>query len=111
MQPRIVRRVKARLAGERLRLNLFSVMDQHARANCAAVGNGANKFDFQPVMRTSNIVAKERGRLVQVDDQDVEIAVVVKIAERASAAAVNIRERGPGLFAEFLERPVSQISK
>src|SRR5882762_4903262 len=80
-----------------------------ARANGAAVGFCAYALDFEPVVFGAAIVAEERGRPVHVDDGDVDVSVVVEIAERGASAAVRLNEGGPACGADVDETPLAKI--
>jgi len=65
---------------------------------------------FQPVMRSPQVVAQQSGRLVHIQDQNVEVAVVVKITE--GAAATGVRRCYPrARIGDLLKRAVRQIAK
>src|SRR5580692_8083741 len=88
VQARIVRRVKAGLAEDFLCLYLFSVAHEDAGSDGAAIGLGADEFYFEPVIVAADVVAEERRNFAHVDNENVEIAVVIEIAESTSAAGV-----------------------
>src|SRR5882762_5542242 len=79
------------------------------RADGAAVGFCAYALDFEPVVFGAAIVAEERGRLVHVDDGDVDVSVVVEIAEGGASAAVGLSDGGPARSADVDETPLAEI--
>ena len=92
MQTWIVAGVVAGLAQDRLRLDFRPIVHQHARSDRAAIRFHSLQLDLEPVLfRPSGHCAAER-RLIHVHDQHVHIAVVVEVAESASAAAVWRRD-------------------
>src|SRR5438477_7993536 len=64
--------------------------DSHPCTNGAAIGLGTNAFDLQPVVFRATIIAKERRRLVHINDGDVHVAVVVEVPEGGPTAAVRL---------------------
>ena len=79
----------------------------------------ALRFDFVPISFTLSqwssplqIVAQQRWRLVQIDDQDVDVAVVIEIAERAAAAGVRLSTiPGPLLSTNSSNVPLPKLRK
>ena len=61
-------------------------------------------------MIAANVVAQQRGRFIQVNDQDVYVAVVIKISEGATAAAVRGGYSGTSFIDQFFERGASLVS-
>src|SRR5690348_5047134 len=111
MQTRVVAGIEAGLAHQRLGLFFFAVRSNYACANGAAVGLGSNQLDFEPVITALHVIAKERRRLVHVDDQDVEIAVVIEVPEGAATAAVRGGDTWAGFFDQLFEGSVAKISE
>src|SRR5436309_6906994 len=111
MQPQIIRGVKARLAQHLLRLNPASISGSHAGSNRAAVRFHSDQLDLQPMVVASQIVAQQRWRLVEVDDQDIDIAVVIEIAECAPPAAMGFGYRGACGATQLFESAATQIAK
>src|SRR5450631_1306994 len=107
MQARIVRGEKAPLTGNALRLYFPSVSHPHARADSAAIALSAFQPYLQPMITGGYVVAQQRGRLIAVHDENVEIAVIVEIAEGTPPAHMWRRDRGSGLFSEFDKSPIS----
>src|SRR5882757_2025959 len=91
-------------------LRMFGGDYTDARADGAEVGFCAYALDFKPVVFGAAIVAEERGRLVHVDDGDVDVSVVVKIAEGGASAAVGLSDSGPARRADVDETPLAKIS-
>src|SRR5262245_26423902 len=58
-----------------------------------------------------HIITQQRGRLVEIDDKKVEVAVVVEIAKRAAAAAMCGAYTSACLCQYFLKPAVTQIAK
>src|SRR5271163_851360 len=89
MKSAIIYRVKAGLPHDRLSLYLATIFRYGPRADRATVRLRPDKEDLKPVQIALEIVSKQRGRLVQIDDYHVNIAIVVKIAEGTASAAVD----------------------
>ena len=58
-----------------------------------------------------NVVAQQRWRFVQVDDENIYVAIVVEIAECAAAAAVLRDDPRPGFGRNLLETPVPEAAE
>ena len=58
-----------------------------------------------------SIVAQQRGRLVHIHDEHVDVTVVVKVAKRRSTAHMDRFDAGAGLCAELNELAVALIAK
>jgi hypothetical protein len=63
------------------------------------------------VIGAAHVVAQQRGRLVQIHDQDIDVAIVIEIAEGHAAAGMRLGDAGPRQVAQFFEFAVSQIAK
>src|ERR1700676_3844205 len=103
MQAGIAAGVKAGLTQDRLRLSLASIMDKHSRSNGASIGLYTFQFHFDPIGLADEVIAQQRRRLVEIDDQDVDIPVVVKVSKGASSTTVCRRYTGTSLLNEFLK--------
>src|SRR5919197_1739837 len=71
----------------------------------------AHQFHFQPVAIPAEIISQERRGLVDIRDQDVEIAIIIEISKRSATAGVRLGNARAGSVEEFLEAPTSQVSK
>src|SRR4029077_18188907 len=111
VEPRVARRIKARLARDALRLRFFAVMDDDARADGAAVRRGTDELHLQPVVRAANVVAEEGRRLIEIHNENVYGADVIEIAEGGAAAAVFVENGRTGFVAKFLKRVVAEIAE
>src|SRR6202034_2037979 len=107
MQPRIAGGIIARLADYLLRLYPSVVTRRNPRADGSTVRLYADQLDLQPVVVPAHVVAKQRRRFVQIDNQHVDVAVIIEIAEGASAAAVRSRDAGTGGFDQLLKLAIA----
>ncbi len=89
VQPAVVDREIGGLAQHFLRLHRIAVAHRDPRADGAAVGFDARQLDLEPVVAAGHVVAQERRRLILIDDQDVDVAIVIEIAEGTAAAGVR----------------------
>jgi hypothetical protein len=48
-----------------------------------------------------NVIAQQGGRLVPIHDEDIEVTVVVEVAEGTATADVPRRNGRPGFVAQF----------
>ena len=78
MKPAVIHRQVRGLAHYFLRLDLVSVAQRHPCANRAAIRFNARQLDLDPVIAAGHIVAKERRRLVVIDYDEIDVAVVSK---------------------------------
>ena len=98
MQAAVVGGVKARLAQHGLRLAAPAIAGNHGRANRAAIGIDPDQLDLEPIGLAAQIIAQQARRLVEIDDQDVYIAIVVEVAEGAAPARPRLGYGVAGLF-------------
>ena len=103
--------MKARLAKNDLCLAPSAVFRHDRCPDRAPVGLGPYQLDLQPVRLPGNVVPEQRGRFVEVDDEDVDIAVVVEIAEGAAPAALAVVNCSPGLAKQLLEPSVPEVAE
>src|SRR6266576_1609120 len=111
MQAGIAAREKAGLTQDRLRLGLASIVDKHSGSNGASIGLYAFQFHFDPVGLTGEVIAQQRGRLVEIDDQYVDIPIVVEVSESASSTAVWRGHTWPRRLDELFEHALAQVPK
>lgn len=86
-------------------------MCKNPSPNRAPIGLYSLEFDLNPILFSVKIVAQKGRILIQVYDEHVDVAVIVKISERASAAAVRFSNTRASSFDQFLERVIAQIAK
>lgn len=67
------------------------------RADAGAIGVRPLGFYLQPAILILQIVAQQRGHVTRVIDDDVDVAVVVKIAERHAEGRAERNRRGEGI--------------
>ena len=111
VQPQVVHGIEAGLAQHFLSLPLVAVIRRDPRADRAAIGFHADQFHFQPVMIAAHIVAQQRRRLVEIDDQDVDVAVIIEIAKRAAAAGMDGGYARPRLFDQLFKFAIPQVAE
>jgi hypothetical protein len=83
MQAAIIARAIAGLADHLLNLLFAARAGQDPRLNRAAIGPCTDQLHLEPAVIAPKIIAQQRGWLVQVDDQDIEIAIFIEVAKRA----------------------------
>ena len=69
-------------------------LDDHERADRVAIRAGADELEPNPAPGGRRVVAKNRRRAVLVADHEVEVAVVVQVADGQAVADVVGREVG-----------------
>src|SRR6266849_10913793 len=80
-----------------------------ACADAAAIGFRADGFDFDPIVAGARIAAQKLGKIVDGVDDDIEVAVVVEVAEGAPARGDRRGDARPGVVGNIIEAPVAQI--
>ena len=87
-------------------------MDENSGSDGTAVRLDAFEFHLDPMSRVpAQVIAQQRGRLIQIDDEDIHISVVVEVSKSASAAAVGRGNARPGLLNQFFKNATAQISE
>ena len=86
-------------------------MGGHSGSDGALVRFHSLQLQLNEVAIALHIVAQERRGFVQVHDQHVDIAVVVKIAEGAAPAGVGGDDTRTGLVKQFFELAILQASE
>ena len=67
------------------------------------------EIDREEVVPIAAVVAQERRRTVEIADHDVDVAVVVEIAERRTPADAGRAQRRAGVLADLGERAVTPV--
>src|ERR1035438_6141610 len=111
MQSRIVDREITRLAHHLLRLHVFAIANQHSCANCASIALDPLESNLDPVVARRRIVAQQGRRLVLIHYENIDIAVVVEVAESTSTAAMVCSQSRAPFIAYLRESPIAQIAK
>ena len=78
-----------------------------ARADRVAIRRGADQLQVDPVMRGIAGEAVQVGTIVDVGDRDVDLPVVVDVAERGAAGGLRDRQRGADAGGQILEPAVT----
>src|SRR5580698_1337850 len=111
VETRIVCGDVARLAHGFLDMNFAAAANGDSASEGAAIAFGSVQADLDPVVVGRSVIAQERGRLILIHDENVEVAVIVEVAECATAADVAGVEGGLGLFGDLYECSVTEIAK
>src|SRR5689334_4150390 len=81
-----------------------------ASADAAAVGFRADRADFDPIALVRGIAANELWRRVDAIHDEVEVAIVIEIAESAAARRRWSRDAGAGIERNVFEMAVAQVA-
>ncbi len=76
-----------------------------SRADTIAIGLRTDQRDFQPVIGVSPVIPQQLRRLPIVIHENVEIAIVVEVADRRSAAHPRQQKSGPNRSLTFSKIP------
>jgi hypothetical protein len=88
MQAGIIAGIETTLAQNALRLRPSAIMNQNPSTNSASIGFHPFESHLQPIRVSMNVVAQKRRRLVHIYNENIDITIVIKVAESAAAAAV-----------------------
>src|SRR5690349_14299139 len=81
-----------------------------AGADAAAVGFRADRADFDPIVFVRGVATDELRRSVDAIDDEVEVAVVVEVAEGAAARRRWDGDAGAGVERNVFKTAVAQIA-
>src|SRR6059036_1882163 len=109
MQAQVILGVKAGLAEDLLGLPTPSGGRGYAGPDGAAIGPQTNQLDLQPSILIPAIIAKQRRGLVHVHDEHIDIAIIVEVAERASAARMARRDAWPAAVTHVFEHTTPEV--
>ena len=110
MQPQVVLRIVAAAAADFLPLLAVGGDEAHQRADGVAVRLRAHELQRHPMALAGLIEAEEIGRVVQVVDDDVDVAVVVEVGKGGAAAGLRRRHRRAELLGDVGEAPVAEVA-
>jgi len=79
------------------------------RTDAAAIGFRADGLDFEPVVAGARIAAQELRKVVDGIDNDVEVAVVVEVAESAATRGDRSGNAGTCVVGDIIEASIAQI--
>ena len=103
-----------RAAARPIRLHPVARFHPHARTDAAAVGPAASRsphFDLQPVAGPAPVAPQQLDAAVVVRDQDIEAAVIVKVAAGGAAADLRDGKRCAGLAPDLIEAAVAAVAE
>src|SRR6267142_148374 len=111
MQPGIVAGEETGLTKYSLSLRLSAVMSYDSSSYRTAVGIHAFQLNFNPVGFSRKVVSQQRRWLIEIDDDDVQVAIIIEIAESASAAAMCCGYARPSFLDQLFKHAFAQVSK
>src|SRR5207249_4806895 len=112
VEPGVVRGLVARPGVYLLHLASRFGLDSHSDAGRSPVRIRAGEREGDPVSGAVAAVVAEQGRgTVEVVDRDVQVAVVVEVRDRRSAARPALGESAPQRFGDVLELAVAEIAE
>ena len=76
----------------------------------AAIGFGAHGANLDPVAASGGVATKKLWKMVDAVDDDVDIAVVVEVAEGSSAGGSSVGYAGAALCGDLFELAVAEIA-
>src|SRR5437667_1915929 len=99
----------ARAAHHLIHLRMPAGNNSHTRANGAAIGLGADAFDLKPGVFRTGVIAEKRRRLVHVYYRNVDVSVIVEIAEGSTAARPRFCYRWSSARTNIDKAPVAEV--
>ena len=110
MEAEVALGVIARSAHDLVDLRSSAARDLHPGTDRGPVRSRADTLDQQPIVPASAFVAQQRRRTVQIVDDDVDVPVVVDIAERAAASEIWRGDGGSRRRGHVGEAAVPQVA-
>jgi hypothetical protein len=111
VQAGITAGIKTTLTENTLSLDFSAIMHENAGPDRAAVGLYALELHLNPIWFSLNVIAQQRRWFVQVDDENVDVAIVIEIAKGTSPAAVGCGNARASHFDELLKSLIAEIAK
>ena len=92
-------------------IHLCVIPGDHANpcADRRAIAFRSDQFDLDPVLLVAAVVPEERRNVTHVEDDHVDVAVVVIVAERGTATGIVLGNPRPHFFRNILELPIPPI--
>jgi len=76
-------------------LGMLASDNADASSNGGAIALCADQLDLDPILLVAAVIAKERRWVVHIQDQSVDVAIVVIVAEGCAAAGEALADPGP----------------
>ena len=93
-----------------IHLRVFSGHDSHACSKRRSITFRPDQFDLDPIVLIPAIVAEQRGNLIHVVHDNVDVAVVVEIAEGTAATRMARSNPGPHFLRNILEFAIAEVA-
>src|ERR1700761_3237035 len=81
----------------------------YPRSDGCAIALGSQQFDLDPVLLVAAIISKQRRRVVHIENQNVDVAIVVVVSKRGAAAGILFAYPGTHLRRHVFEAPVAEV--
>src|SRR5207302_1693681 len=88
-----------------LRLLPSTVARDYPGADGASIAFATHQLDLEPMVSPGHIIAKQGRRLVHVHDEDIDVTIIVEIAEGTAPARVCRHNAGTTFLDQLLESP------
>src|SRR5262245_30610314 len=109
MQSQVALRDVAVTTAHFVSLHQITSHDFHARADAAAIAFHANRLDENRIIRVSIVVAQQLRRAVEIGDYQIDVAIVVDVAESDATTRMRIRQYLSKLRRHFSKRAVAIV--
>src|SRR5215467_8368544 len=84
--------------------------DTDPSAYATAVGANSKRFDHQPTVLVATVVSKQAGSIVHIVDEDIQVTIVVEVAEGNSSRRACQLDCGTGSRRNVFEPAVAEIA-
>src|SRR5271169_4788342 len=109
MKAQVALRHDAGAAVDFVHLRMLADNHAHTPSNGGAIAFGSHQLDLDPVLLVASIIAKQRWRIVHVQDEGVDVAVVVVVAEGGAAAGKMLGDAGSHFRRYVFEAAIAEI--
>src|SRR5712691_3227003 len=109
MQPQIALREVAVAASYLVYLGQIAGHDLHTRTEAVTITLNADRFDQHRIIGIATIVAQQLRPTIQIVDNNIDIAVIIQVAEDGAPSYTLLQKRSAELRGHFGKRPVTVI--
>ena len=92
-----------------IHLGMVASYDANAGADRGAIALGADQLDLDPVLLVAAVVAQQRRHIVHVQNERVDVAIVVVVAESGAAAGEAFADARSHRRGHVFELAIAQV--
>src|SRR6266487_2048350 len=90
---------------------MLAVCRSDHRPDGVEVRTRSHQFRLQPVPSAAHIITQQRRWLVDVHDQDIDVPIVIEVAEGHATAGMRFSDRRASIVQKFLEFTSAQVAE